>query len=508
MGFKDHYNRWSIGRQLQAYFIISCFFITLILVVITRFQLDWLRNKIIDDSTQAIEKNLITQLRDLGEMEARYMGAELSNYGYYVKNLDLIERMLYDCERSGYLIACNEIQWNDELGDEKNKDNAYKGAFYQPNEKNSYIYEILKMDTPIDSIYQYIFSSDYLRVYQGFHYLEYVHYFPRSEMPSSDYSPIVREWYYYATDRLDEIIITEPYKDVITSQWVISVSAAMPNDTKHTGYIGVAACDIPLSSLDAKISSVQIQKTRFILLISSGGMILSMPDSWKPTETTSTIRIFDSEYTGINELDWSIIKNLTSGSRYEFTDINGTNIIMIKQDILPETNSNAPTHHLFLCIPRSEFSEIIDSIRTSFSKVYTKIFLIALCFAVCVLIIVVTMIYFVTRESGKQMLLVEKLFRKIIRQCLFTKMAKAVYFTKLEKNSKGIETLIEICREKVMKIKSKEKKFNYYKWGNTRPGDLMIYDNWMKCLYPRNLFSHKEVSWRGSLHSLKNVFGY
>ncbi|OMJ76941.1 hypothetical protein SteCoe_23565 [Stentor coeruleus] len=506
MGLKDHYARWSIGRQLQVYFIVSCFSISLILVIITRFQLEWLRDKILNNSSQALEENLIMQLQDLGVMKARYIEAELSNYIYYTRIIELADRLLHGCDSPGHLIDCDGLLWYDQI--QEDTEVYSEGAVFQPYQWTYYIDYIITLDSPMDKIYPYIYSSDYLRIYQGFEYLEYVHYYPGCQMPISDYSPLVREWYYEAAGDFGKTIITEPYKDIITSEWVISISTTMPNDTNNIGYGGAVACDITLSTLYPKISSVQIQKTGFILLVSAGGMILSMPDSWKPIITELTIRIFDEEYTGITEDEWNIIKNLTSGSRHDFVDINGTEIIMIKQDISPKTNLNDSTHFLFLCIEKSELLDSIDKTKSDFSKIYTKLFLIALSVAAIVLIVVIIMIYFVTRESGKQLLKVEKLFRKIIRQCLFAKMTKGIYFNKLDENSKGIETLIKVCKEKVQRIKDKERKYKYYNWNVTRPGDFMLYHNWKNSLYPQNEYNGKEMKWRWSLQNLKNVFGY
>ena len=43
MGLKEDFNLWPLGRQLQVLFIVSGLLLSLLLVVITKFQVEWIR---------------------------------------------------------------------------------------------------------------------------------------------------------------------------------------------------------------------------------------------------------------------------------------------------------------------------------------------------------------------------------------------------------------------------------------------------------------------------------
>lgn len=505
MGIREDYSQWPLGRQLQVIFILSGFLLTLILVIITRFQLDWLRDKIINDSTQVLEDNLIFQMRKFGEFESGFMSSEFSNYIAHVRNLNHTDRLV-----QGYSIYGNtpfnktEPVWHENVAEDEL--DYTQAVFFSRLGQDSDVTAMMDKDSTIDVFYEKIYSQEYISLYQGFQVGEILHYYPGSVTTDNDYTPLVREWYYKATAAIGNTIITEPYIDATTGQWIITVSTAMLDET-DTQFYGVAAADITLVSLTSKISEITILDTGFLMLVSSGGMILTMPDSWKPSDTTLTLRIFDTAYTGISETQWNSIKTSESGSRHDFSDVNNTEHIMVKHDISPFSDSDNITHFLLVCAKKNESDSGRDSISKNFSETYTVIFWVTLSIAVVVFLTVGILIYFVSRKTSHQLKMLERIFGKIIRRGLFPKMTKGVYFHKLENNSKGIETLIEACKEKVQKIKDLEENHAFYKWGFTRPNDQLLYQEWTQCLYPYSGFTEKPMGWRTVLPSLNKVPG-
>ena len=71
---------------------------------------------------------------------------------------------------------------------------------------------------------------------------------------------------------------------------MISVSQSIDEDETA---IGVAAVDITLTTLYEKLENVVILDEGFILLVSEGGMVISMPETWKNATGEETFRIFD-----------------------------------------------------------------------------------------------------------------------------------------------------------------------------------------------------------------------
>ena len=77
MSIRESYNNWPLTRQLQVSFITSGFILLLIIVIITKFQLDWLQSQVIENSTTVINANLLIHMHDLGVLEANYLTVDL-----------------------------------------------------------------------------------------------------------------------------------------------------------------------------------------------------------------------------------------------------------------------------------------------------------------------------------------------------------------------------------------------------------------------------------------------
>ncbi|OMJ89807.1 hypothetical protein SteCoe_7984 [Stentor coeruleus] len=333
MGLKDDYNNWPLGRQLQVIFIISGFFLTLILVIITRFQLDWLRDKVINDSSRVLEDHIIGQMRKLGQFETEYINNEIANHMDQIEKLKYIDQMVHGYN-STYnkcpLNSSNTYLWHDEVSE--NKLDYTNSSFYSRFDEDTIESQILE-DTAMNNIYEKIYNDQYKSIYQGFKEKEILHTYPAIKVVESDYSPVVREWYYKANSSSEKIIMEEPYWEESNSQWIITFSMAMLNDSNKV--FGVVAVDAIMKNLTTIISGKKILEKGFLMIVSSGGTIMNMPKLWYPIDSTIQLRLFDESYTGISETIWNSIKSSSSGSRHDFFDVNGTEYLMIKHDITP-----------------------------------------------------------------------------------------------------------------------------------------------------------------------------
>jgi len=54
MTFRETVKQWTLGRQLQFTFILSSFILVGILVAITRLQLDWLRDTMLEKTEDLV----------------------------------------------------------------------------------------------------------------------------------------------------------------------------------------------------------------------------------------------------------------------------------------------------------------------------------------------------------------------------------------------------------------------------------------------------------------------
>lgn len=498
MGIREDYNQWPLGRQLNVLFLTSGFLLTAILVIITVFQLNWLRAQIQDSSTTVLENNIIDQMRTLGKVQAKFIGQEFFNYASTTSNLQLLDTVV---QGFGYYNNSNPFKPGSPIQSSSatSNDSYYSQAmFYSPGTLSNDGIALEAQDSSIDNIYFYLYNNDYLGMYQGFETDQILHFYPGSPI-TSGYTPIVREWFYKANESPNKVIITEPYINSGTGDWIVTISYAVKNTSGNV--FGVAACDVTLTALNSIISTFTILNSGFIILVSSGGMVLTVPAAWG---SSNTIRIYETSSTGITSDLWTQIQNTTDGTRLDFTDANGTSYIMIKQNVIPFDDGNV-THYLLLCALKKESSTQANLISSNFSTTYNAIFWVVLTISIIVVITITILIYLISKKLKVQFKMIEKIFNKIVRRGLFPKMVRGTFFDKIDRNSNGIESLVDACKKKVEDLQTMEEKYSFYKWGFTRPDDELLFTQWTKCLYPYNFYMDKPMPWRKVLPSLSKV---
>ena len=79
IAFIEAFRRKSIGKQLNFLFVLCSMLICSVLIIITKFQLDWLSSKIGQDTENIINDRAIKQMKSLSLIEARFIESELSN---------------------------------------------------------------------------------------------------------------------------------------------------------------------------------------------------------------------------------------------------------------------------------------------------------------------------------------------------------------------------------------------------------------------------------------------
>jgi Cache domain. len=297
MTIRDEYSSWPLGRQLQVLFIGAGLLLTGILIIITKFQLDWLRSQVTTKSSVVLTDNLLKQMRDLGSMEAQYIASEFSNYITFAKNLKRTDSIVLGF---GYYNNTNPFK----QGTVVNSSSITQGTitystgvyFTSESSLDSAGVNLENTDTSMDAIYPLIYQDSYLGYYQGYEQNQIIHYYPGSLTTDTTYTPLVREWYYKAAENTSRVIITEPYTDSTTGYWIVTISKAITDNNNKL--FGVAGVDVTLKSLTSDTSNVKILNSGFLMLVSAGGMILTLPAGWDASGS-STLRIYDTTNTGI-----------------------------------------------------------------------------------------------------------------------------------------------------------------------------------------------------------------
>ena len=452
----------------------------------------------IANSHPVLENHVLDQMKNLGYVQQSYIQQQFANYIYIVQTLhDLDSKVLglnpnnpspFDV---GIPLSSSQIPLN--------YLNYSQAAYFAANGLSTLGTELVLNNSAIDPIFPLMRHPTILHLYMGFITDGILYSYPGHEITNPAYTPIVREWFYTAQDAPGSVIITEPYVDASTGNWVITVSEALLNTSGTV--IGVVAADITLVVLTERLANITIVDTGFVSLVSAQGILLNMPIQWK---LSSTLRIYDTINTGISSIMWTTMQNSPDGTRFDFTDGNGTDYFMVIFKIAPFANLPNVTHYLLVVSNKTDLNTPINHLESSYLTVYTVIFWFVLAVAIVVLIVTISLLWIETKKLAAQLKNVEKTFAKIIRRALFPKITKGVGLIKMHENRKGIEILIDSCKEYIARIKEKEEDHAGFQWGLTRPEDFSLYSSWEEEIYPFNLYNDNPIKWIQAFPYLEN----
>jgi hypothetical protein len=255
--------------------------------------------------------------------------------------------------------------------------------------------------------------------------------------------------------------------------------------------------------LDIFVNTVQntkVLESGFALLVSADGHLLAMPSTWNPA-----VYIFDYSYTGITTTQWDQILLLGSADNYTFNDVNGTMYLLTKSDVTPDNSDLGALYYVLLCANQSEAQVPIGQINSKFDKTYYLIFYITMGISGFTSVTILILIYFSLKRLQNQLQIIEKVFESIINRSILPNVTTGISFEKVERNSSGVESLVEVCNKKLKELVKKEKQFQKHPWGLTRPNDTMISNEWDSHLYPQNACNYEHVPWKRLFLSFSKI---
>jgi hypothetical protein len=291
-------------------------------------------------------------------------------------------------------------------------------------------WELVNLDSAMDKIYPIIFKNSYDAIYAGYETDELLHMYP-GEKRSVAYTALVREWYYKAKAAPGEVIVTEPYLDANSEQFMISISTALINDTE---VIGVVSTDVTLSAISSILQNLDVIGNGYILLISKGGMILTQPQSWN--EIGTTLRIFDTELTGLDEDLWADIQNtdIAEDELQSYNDINNTEYYFVRSFVRPYTeNPDVISHYMLVCATRDEIISPVGDLEDDYDESYLLIFWIVVCGAIITFLAIAALIWYSSKKVSRQLMIIEKLFTKIVFRALFADVTRGISCEKVDR---------------------------------------------------------------------------
>lgn len=306
------------------------------------------------------------------------------------------------------------------------------GTFYTQQEEDLSTegINLMTRDAAMDKLYPIIFKDSYSSIYAGYEINEIFHSYPGQKL-ATVYTPLVREWYYKAKASPGEVIVTEPYRDANSNDFMISISTALINESK---VYGVVSSDIKLTRISELLQNIDIIGNGYILLISKGGMILTQPASWNVL--SETLRIFDTEMTGLDEDLWVDIQNLDikEDELQEFEDMNNTDFYFVRSFVRPYTNDpELISHYMLVCAEQEEIESSVDDLDDDYENSYLLIFWIVVCGSIITFLTIGASIWYSTQKVSRQLNIIEKLFTKIVFRALFADVTRGISCEKVDR---------------------------------------------------------------------------
>lgn len=498
MGIIDSFHKLRLSLQMHILFFSSCFLICSTLIIITKFQVDWLNEKLVSISDSIYEDRILAQNKALINIEAKYLESDFMNYEAFITILAHTDEIINSADP---MYEENPFKSSTAHIHSEAPTTTYEfGVYYSRNTLSEEGLELVKRESCLNKIYPPMFLSESLGSYQGYEIDEILIYYPGIITTSENYTPKVREWYYKPIQSPNLTIITEPYIGVYSNDWVLTVSKAILD--KNSEYIGVAAYDFTVKSLSEKIKKVKILNHGFMILISRKGMLVSFPEIWEKKAKSKSVKIFDSDITGITTSDWNIIQNLEDNSEFEFTDSFNFKYKAIKKSIRPFNNNTQLTHYLLLCIDKEEMKILKNDSKDTITNNYYALFFTILSLGIAIFIIIYVMITVTVESYQRKLKNIEDVLRSIIERAMFEDITKKVNFSLLNKDSKRIRGIINALNVKITDLKERELGFLQKEKNPTRPVDYFLFYQWNKQLYPLNTYNEKKLALREVLIKL------
>ncbi|MCY8226322.1 methyl-accepting chemotaxis protein McpC [Bacillus spizizenii] len=134
--------------------------------------------------------------------------------------------------------------------------------------------------------------------------------YPKADF-ADDYDPTTRPWYKLAAETPDQVVWTEPYKDVVTGDMIVTASKAVLDGQKM---IGVASYDLKLSAIQSMVNKQKVPYNGFAFLADASGNLLAHPSNQgKNISKDQTLKTIASEKKGIQDENEKMVVYQTIG---------------------------------------------------------------------------------------------------------------------------------------------------------------------------------------------------
>ncbi|OMJ83575.1 hypothetical protein SteCoe_15485 [Stentor coeruleus] len=454
-------------------------------------EINWLQVVISEGAEKVMNDHIYKQLQNLVILNSQAISLEFSGYLSLTTYLASLSTSI--CE-STYI-----LQTGTPTFDVTKASSQQTGVFFSKDELSEKGKELTIQESSLDYIFPFLFNKDkLLQMYIGYELDHLFHIYPSTQMPYK-YNPSVREWYYTAKLSQLSAVFTEPYIDASKRVWIISSSKSI---YCYEDFIGVAAVDITLAALTERIFKTKVPLEGFMMLISSSGMIITMPESWEG----ETARLNDTEITGFSSEMWKDVMNtkIEVTHRFTFTDKNATEYDCFR-DFLRPAGDDTVTHYLFACSPSEPTKSQISDAKVLYNQLSMRLFWIIFSVSFTVLIVIMTIIFCLSKEINEEIGFIKNSSFKVCEKALFPDALgnMAIVPKNFDNNMFG---LINLGLGKMREMRYKINQMAEYAWGSTRPKDIYLFEEWRMKLYPRGNTSCGQMKWNSVFISMVKKF--
>lgn len=493
-GLVSYYRTWPLGRQMQVLFLACGSLICLVLIVVTKVQLDWLRDEVVKSSDDTISNRLIYQMKALAKIQSEFVSSELSCFVASTSELNHLDSVINGL----YYEDVNPFPTGEAANSKLSSStpNYSAGAYYCKNSLSPSGESQVETESTLNNFYPLMFQSSIPNMFQGYETDEILYFYPEIQK-KTDYTPINAEWYYRASNSSNIFSITEPYAGASSGTWISAFSQTL---THNSDLVGVTGLNGSFDDILSQFKNFRILDEGFSLLIGKQGVILNLPQTWDFISSKTYTRIFDQDVTGISSDFWDIIENSEDGSLHYFTDGTGIEFKAVKHSVVNEYLDL--THYVLVCIQKDRLKKYADETNERFANVYVYLFWIILACGLFTFGVSIFMIFYVSRSHSIQLNLIRGVFQNIIQKAILEKISMRTETKFLQKMNNEFDTLYDACRVKLNKLVEIEDAFVSHAWDYKRPGDAFLYLSWEVERYPFNYYSGKNMKWKSSLARL------
>ena len=483
---------------MQILFILSALMICSILIVITRFQLDWIRDLVVEGSDEALSTRITRQIRALGTLQAAYLASVLDNTMITTQIYNHVGRVVegFDSEYAESPFAETVAHETKEVENTNFEFSVYYSRFELSEEG----VKLVKRQSGMNQFYMNFYSSEFTSMAQGFELDEISIIYPGYPIPDQ-FNPLVHEWYYEARLNPNKTKITEPFYSSYINSWLLTASKALL--TNDSVLYGVSCTTISLSTIIKTINRMEIYDSGFSLIVTLTGIVLNQPTAWEALSTTTEpIKIYDEYITGLDENDWASIKSSEAGSIIVFKDGTGTSFHMFVYQVTPSSIQEV-SHYLLICVSSEEMNKSLKYSQDSFDYTYQALFWVSFTFGVLIFAVICVLIQIVFVKYSKGFDEMNRSIEKILNRSLFCNVTKFVDYS--SESIRGLDNVAELFKEKIDLLKEKDQTSPWAQNGGVRVRDRNEYEGWVEQMYPFNNYSGKRLSIRKVLKTLRSI---